>query len=79
MGINLGVIDGQKEEFIKESFYIKDGDYGMGVPYYIYLKDSKAIHLEQKLYNSRQIIEALQAAINEGKGHEVEFRKPPHN
>lgn len=51
-GINFGIMDHMKEEFIKESFYIKDGDYGMGVPYYIYLKDGKAVHLEQKLYNT---------------------------
>lgn len=36
-GINFGVIDGYTEENIKESFYYKDGDYGFGVPYYIYV------------------------------------------
>jgi len=46
LGINFGVIDLFKEEMIKESFYYKDGDYGFGVPYYVYVKDSKAVHLE---------------------------------
>jgi len=50
MDINLGVIDLWKEENIKESFYYKDGDYGFGVPYYVYVKDGKAVHLEQKLW-----------------------------
>jgi len=50
MGINFGLMDHYANEMIKESFYYNDGDYGFGVPYYVYLKDGKAVHIEQKLW-----------------------------
>lgn len=37
LGINMGVIDLHKEEYIKESFNYNEGDYGFAVPYYIYV------------------------------------------
>jgi len=56
MGVNFGLIDLYKEEMIKESFTYHDGDYGFGVPYYVYLKDGQAVHLEQKLYQTHQFV-----------------------
>lgn len=46
LGINLGMLDFVKNEMIFESFTIKEGEYGMGVPYYIYVKGGKAVHLQ---------------------------------
>jgi len=50
LNINLGIVDMGVSEMIKESFYYKDGDYGFGVPYYVYLQGGKAVHLEQRLW-----------------------------
>lgn len=59
MNINFGIIDMYKEEMIKESFYYNDGDYGFGVPYYVYVQGSKVVHLEQKLWQTQPLVKAL--------------------
>lgn len=74
LGINLGIIDLHKEEFIKESFNYNEGDYGFAVPYYVYVKDSTAVHLEQKLYQTADLAKTLMKA-QKGEGHVVEGRK----
>jgi len=78
MGINFGMVDLYNEEMIKESFYYNDGDYGFGVPYYVYVKDNRAVHIEQKLYSTTKFVLALKDAV-EGKGHVVESRRAPRN
>ena len=35
------------------------GDYGNMVPYYIYVKDNQAYHLEQKLYDAKELAQRL--------------------
>lgn len=78
MGINFGLMDLNIEEMVKESFYYNDGDYGFGVPYYVYVKDNKAVHIEQKLYNTQQFVQALKNATK-GEGYVVESRRAPRN
>jgi hypothetical protein len=47
LGINLGFIDINKEEGLKEMFtYYYSGGYGLGVPYYVYVpNDGNFYHL----------------------------------
>lgn len=78
MGVNFGLMDHYKDEMIKESFYYNDGDYGFGVPYYVYLKDGKAVHIEQKLWSTQKFVAALKDA-QKGEGHVVESRRAPRN
>jgi len=51
LGVNMGFIDLFLDELILEGFNYKTVDYGFTVPYYVYIKDGKACHLEQKLYS----------------------------
>jgi hypothetical protein len=47
LGINLGFIDINKDEGLKEMFtYYYSGGYGLGVPYYVYVpNDGNFYHL----------------------------------
>jgi len=52
LGVNMGFIDLFMDELILEAYNYKTVDYGFTVPYYVYIKNGKACHLEQKLYSS---------------------------
>jgi hypothetical protein len=56
---NLGIVDFRLNENIFESFQYEMGDYGNMVPYYIYVKDKTAYHMEQKLYDVKDLAAKL--------------------
>lgn len=62
LDMNLGFIDVNKDEGLKEMFtYWYSGGYGLGVPYYVVAPgDGNWYHLQQKLYDTTTMIKAVQ-------------------
>ena len=51
----------------------------MMVPYYIYVNNGTAVHFQQKLYSSNDIVDALMSARVNRTGWVVESHKAPRN
>lgn len=64
---NLGFIDVNKDESLKEMFtYWYSGGYGLGVPYYVVVPgDGYFYHLQQKMYDSKTMIAAVKNITSE--------------
>lgn len=73
--INFALIDVDANEMLRESFNYKTVDYGFSVPYYIYVTNGHACHIEQKLWSASQFQATLEKC-DQGIG--MKYEKLPY-